>query len=52
MSNITVEGADLALEIGEKVKNDFDLKTLPLMICMINTICKEHALKVEWKNFK
>jgi len=52
MSNITVEGADLALEIGEKVKNDFDLKALPLMICMINTICNEQALKVEWKNFK
>ena len=52
MSNITVEGADLALEIGKKVKSDFDLKKLPLMICMINTICNEQDLKVEWKNFK
>tara|TARA_Y100000741_G_scaffold296848_1_gene237629 strand:- start:2053 stop:3081 length:1029 start_codon:yes stop_codon:yes gene_type:complete len=52
MANITVEGADLALEIGAKVKKDFDIKTLPLMISMINTICEEKPLKVDWKNFK
>ena len=52
MPNITVEGADLALEIGTKVKKDFDNKTLPLMISMINTICEEKPLKVDWKNFK
>ena len=52
MSNDTVEGADLALEIGAKIKSDFDAKTLPLMISMINTICEEIPLKVEWKNFK
>ena len=52
MTNITVEGADLALEIGAKVKKDFDIKTLPLMISMINTICEEKPLKVDWKNFK
>jgi Glycerol-3-phosphate dehydrogenase len=52
MPNITVEGADLALEIGAKVKKDFDSKTLPLMISMINTICEEKPLKVDWKNFK
>jgi len=52
MPNITVEGADLALEIGSKIKKDFDIKTLPLMISMINTICEEKPLKVDWKNFK
>ena len=52
MADITVEGADLALEIGAKVKKDFDIKTLPLMISMINTICEEKPLKVDWKNFK
>jgi len=52
MSNVTVEGADLALEIGAKVKKDFDSKTLPLMISMIDTICEEKPLKVDWKNFK
>ena len=52
MSNDTIEGADLALEIGDKIKNDFDAKTLPLMISMIDTICEEKILKVDWKNFK
>ena len=52
MPNDTIEGADLALEIGSKIKSDFDIKTLPLMISMINTICDETPLKVDWKNFK
>ena len=52
MLNYTVEGADLALEIGEKIKRDFDIKTLPLMIAIINTVCNEKPLKVEWNNFK
>ena len=52
MANVTVEGADLVLEIGEKVKNDFDNKTLPLMMCMIDTILEEKTLKIDWKNFK
>ena len=52
MPNDTVEGADLAIEIGLKVKSDFNIKTLPLMISMISTICDETPLKVDWKNFK
>jgi len=52
MPNDTIEGADLVLEIGSKVKSDFDIKTLPLMTSMINTICNETPLKIDWKNFK
>ena len=52
MPNDTIEGVDLALEIGSKVKSDFDIKTLPLMTSMINTICNETPLKIDWKNFK
>ena len=52
MLNITVEGADLALEIGKKIKNDFDSATLPLMTSIINTICEEKPLKIDWKKFK
>ena len=52
MPNDTIEGADLALEIGYKIKSDFDIETLPLMISVINTICNEETLKVNWKNFK
>ena len=52
MPNDTIEGADLALEIGPKVKKDFDETTLPLMINMIDAICNGTSLKIEWKNFK
>ena len=52
MPNDTVEGADLALEIGAKLKSDFDSKKLPLMTSMINTICDEKLLKVDWNYFK
>jgi len=52
MPNDTVEGADLALEIGSKVKSDFNIKTVPLMTSIINTICDEKPLNVDWKKFK
>ena len=52
MPNDTVEGADLALEIGKKVKSDFDNKTLPLMTSVIDAICEDKPLKIDWKNFK
>ena len=52
MPNDTIEGADLAQEIGSRVKSDFDNKELPLMTCMIDTICDEIPLKIDWKNFK
>jgi len=52
MPNDTVEGAELSLVIGSKVKSDFDIKTLPLMVSIINTICEEKPLKVEWNYFK
>ena len=52
MPNDTVEGADLAIEIGSKVKSDFSIEMLPLMLSMINTICDEKPLKINWNNFK
>ena len=52
MPNDTVEGADLALEIGTKVKSDFNNKTLPLMISIIDVICEEKTLKIKWNYFK
>ncbi len=51
MPNDTVEGADLSLEIGTKVKKDFNIKTLPLMISVINSICDEKKLKIDWNSF-
>jgi len=51
MPNVTVEGADLIFEIGNKVKEDFDDKKLPLMIAMIDAILNDTKLKIKWENF-
>ena len=52
MQNVTVEGADLAFEIGKKVNEDFDEKKLPLMLAMINTIIKNKKLELNWELFR
>jgi glycerol-3-phosphate dehydrogenase (NAD(P)+) len=51
MPKVTVEGADLAIEIGKKVNEDFDKKKLPLMISMINAIIEDKKLELDWQNF-
>ena len=51
MEKVTVEGADLALEIGNKVNQDFDKKQLPLMLGMINAIIEDKKLTLDWQNF-
>jgi glycerol-3-phosphate dehydrogenase (NAD(P)+) len=48
MKNITVEGAQLALEIGPKILNDLDLKKFPLMFSMLNSICDNKKLEIDW----
>ena len=48
MKNITVEGAQLALEIGPKILNDLDAKNFPLMFSMLNTICDNKKLEIDW----
>ena len=51
MEKITVEGADLAMEIGKKVKQDYDKKKLPLMLGMINAIIDDKKLELDWQYF-
>ena len=51
MLKITVEGADLAIEIGKKVNEDFDKKKLPLMLGMINAIIEDKKLELDWQYF-
>jgi glycerol-3-phosphate dehydrogenase (NAD(P)+) len=51
MEKVTVEGADLAIEIGEKVNQDFDKKKLPLMLGMINAIINDKKLELDWQYF-
>ena len=52
MKKVTVEGADLAIEISKKVKQDFDKKKLPLMIAMINAIVDNKKLELDWELFR
>ncbi len=52
MKNITIEGADLAIEIAKKINEDFDEKKLPLMIAMINAIAKDKKLELNWELFR
>ena len=52
MEKVTVEGADLAIEIAKKVNQDFDKKELPLMISMINSIVDDKKLVLDWESFR
>jgi glycerol-3-phosphate dehydrogenase (NAD(P)+) len=52
MEKVTVEGADLAIEIAKKVNEDFDKKTLPLMLSMINAIAEDKTLELDWESFR
>ena len=48
MKNITVEGAQLSLEIGPKLLKELKQKNFPLMFSMLNTICDNKKLKINW----
>ena len=48
MKNITVEGAQLAFEIGPKILKDLNSKHFPLMFSMLNTICDNKKLEINW----
>lgn len=48
MKNITVEGAQLALEIGPKILEELNPKNFPLMFSMLKTICENKKLEIRW----
>jgi len=48
MKDVTVEGAQLALEIGPKILKDLSSKNFPLMFSILNTICENKKLKINW----
>ena len=48
MKNITVEGAQLALEIGPKILEELNSKNFPLMFSMLKTICENKKLEIQW----
>ena len=48
MKDITVEGADLAYEIGPKVLNEFEKQKFPLLFSVIKCICNNQKLEIDW----
>ena len=48
MKDITVEGAELAFEIGPKILKDLKTKEFPLMFSILNTICQNQKLEINW----
>ena len=51
MKNTTVEGAELAFEIYKLIIKDFNLKKMPLMISMIDSIVNNKKINIKWEYF-
>ena len=51
MKDITVEGAELAFEIYSLINKDFNVKQMPLMIAMIDSVVNNKKINIEWKYF-
>ena len=51
MKDITVEGAELAFEINSMIKKDFNIKELPLMFAMIDSVVNNKPIKIKWQYF-
>ena len=48
MKNITVEGAELAFEIGPKILKELKEKEFPLMFSVLKSICENKNLEINW----
>ena len=48
MKNITVEGAELAKEIGPFILKNYLKKDFPLMFNVIESICNNKKLQIDW----
>jgi len=48
MKDITVEGAELAFEIGPKIFEDLEEKKFPLMFSVLRSICENKKLEISW----
>ena len=48
MKDVTVEGAELAFEIGPKILQDLNSQHFPLMFRMLQTICENNKLEINW----
>ena len=52
MKDITVEGAELSFEIFELVKKKFNIKQMPLMLSMMESIVENKKMLIKWEYFK
>jgi len=52
MPTETIEGAELAFEIGSNIKNDFNINQMPLMIGMIDAIIDDKKFVINWNDIQ
>ena len=48
MKKTTVEGAELAIEIGPKIFKEFKANDFPLMFSVLKSICENKKLEIRW----
>jgi len=48
MKDITVEGAELAFEIGPKIFKDLKANKFPLMFSVLKSVCENKKLEINW----
>ena len=48
MKKTTVEGAELAFEIGPKIFKEFKANDFPLMVSVLKSICDNEKLEISW----
>ena len=48
MKETTVEGAELAFEIGPKIFKEFKANEFPLMFSVLQSICENKKLEIRW----
>ena len=51
MKNITIEGAELSIEIFNLVKDNFTIKEIPLMFSIMESIVENKKIDIKWEYF-
>ena len=51
MKNITIEGAELSIEIFNLVKDNFTIKEIPLMFSIMESIVENKKINIKWEYF-
>ena len=48
MLHETIEGAQLAFEIGPKILKDLNKNDFPLMYNLVDALCNDKKLEIKW----